>query len=297
VHRSRRPVGKLSVIKKRFERTVFLLTEEVISIHSTVVQWVFLLHHVRGAVSSGLISSAFLRRSGANLRETCGDGATARHCAAIRPTTYWSASPNEVASMVSVDPGAASIFGVIGTAVSLLAAIPYALAIYRRTVRPHLFTWLVWSVVTAIAAAGQFVAGAGPSAWCTAAIAVTCFLTLVASIFRGERGWTGLDWVFLGAALSAIPLWMLTDDPTISICVVTLIELAGLGPTVRKTIRDPWSESLAYFALCVFKYALALLALSTWSVAVAFYPVVNVIASIGICVVMLVRRQALSNAR
>ncbi|MCM3356323.1 hypothetical protein M3615_21555, partial [Bacillus halotolerans] len=68
--------------------------------------------------------------------------------------------------MVNVDQGAASIFGAIGTAVSLLAAIPYALAIYRRTVRPHLFTWLVWSVVTAIAAAGQFVAGARPSAWC-----------------------------------------------------------------------------------------------------------------------------------
>jgi len=60
--------------------------------------------------------------------------------------------------------------GIIGSAVSLLAAIPYGYAIYRRTTRPHLFSWLIWSVVTAIAAAGQFVAGAGPSAWCTAAI-------------------------------------------------------------------------------------------------------------------------------
>lgn len=198
--------------------------------------------------------------------------------------------------MVTVDQDAASVLGVIGSAVSLLAAIPYALALYRRTVRPHLFTWLVWSVVTAIAAAGQFAAGAGPSAWCTAAIAVTCFLTFVASIFRGERGWTRVDWFFLCAALSAIPLWMLTDDPTISICLVTLIELAGLGPTVRKTLHDPWSESLAYFALCVLKYALALLALSRWNVAVAFYPSVNIIASIGICALMIVRRQALPKA-
>ncbi|WP_175721701.1 hypothetical protein [Burkholderia anthina] len=194
--------------------------------------------------------------------------------------------------MVTVDQDTASVLGVIGSAVSLLAAIPYVLAIYRRTVRPHLFTWLVWSVVTAIAAAGQFVAGAGPSAWCTAAIAVTCFLTFVASIFRGERGWTRVDWLFLCAALSAIPLWILTDDPTISICLVTLIELAGLGPTVRKTLGDPWSESLAYFALCVLKYALALLALSRWSIAVAFYPSVNIVASIGICGLMIVRRQA-----
>ncbi|MGS0897117.1 hypothetical protein ACVBGC_31970 [Burkholderia stagnalis] len=198
--------------------------------------------------------------------------------------------------MVNVDQGAASIFGIVGSAVSLLAAIPYGLAIYRRTVRPHLFTWLVWSIVTTIAAAGQFVAGAGPSAWCTAAIAVTCILTCVASLFRGERGRTRIDWLFLYAALSAIPLWLLTDDPTLSICVVTLIELAGLGPTVRKTIRDPWSESLTYFVLCIVKYALALLALTTWSIAVAFYPAVNVLASIGICVVMRVRRQVLPKA-
>ena len=183
--------------------------------------------------------------------------------------------------------------GIIGSAVSLLAAIPYGYAIYRRTTRPHLFSWLIWSVVTAIAAAGQFVAGAGPSAWCTAAIAVTCFLTLVASIFRGERSWAKSDWFFLSIALSAIPIWVLTKDPTISVCLVTLIELAGLGPTVRKTIRDPWSENLTYFLLCVLKYSLAVLALKTWSVAVAFYPTVNIVASVGVCILMIVRRQLL----
>ncbi|ASW03599.1 hypothetical protein CJU94_34610 (plasmid) [Paraburkholderia aromaticivorans] len=186
-----------------------------------------------------------------------------------------------------------SLAGVIGSAVSLLAAVPYGYAIYRRAIRPHLFSWLIWSVVTAIAAAGQFVAGAGPSAWCTAAIAVTCFLTLMASIFRGERSWAKSDWLFLSIALSAIPIWVLTKDPTISVCLVTLIELAGLGPTVRKTIRDPWSENLTYFLLCVLKYALAMLALNTWSVAVAFYPTVNVAASVGVCILMIVRRRLL----
>jgi hypothetical protein len=190
-----------------------------------------------------------------------------------------------------------ALFGVIGSAVSLLAFIPYGLGIYKHTIRPHLFTWLIWSVVTVIAAAGQFVAGAGPSAWCTAAIAVTCLLTFAASIFRGEKGWTKSDWVFLGAAFSAIPAWVLTDDPTISVCLVTLIELAGFGPTVRKTILDPWSESLSYFALCVLKYALAVLALKKWSVAAAIYPTVTLAAAIGLCTLMIVRRQLQGKAR
>ncbi|HGL6717399.1 hypothetical protein NTJ56_37995 [Burkholderia contaminans] len=57
-HRSR-PVGKLSVIKMRFERTVFLLIEEVISVHPARVQWVFLSRYDPGAVSLRAISSAF----------------------------------------------------------------------------------------------------------------------------------------------------------------------------------------------------------------------------------------------
>ena len=195
--------------------------------------------------------------------------------------------------MVNIDHDAASIFGVIGSVVSLLSAVPYGLAILRRAVRPNLFTWLIWSIVTTIAAAGHFVAGAGPSAWCTAVIAVTCILIFLASIYRGERSWTRSDWMFLGAALLAIPLWMLTEEPTLSVCLVTLIELAGLGPTVRKTLRDPWGESLAYFVLCVVKYALAILALRQWTVAVAFYPVVNIMASVGICLLMVVQRYRL----
>ncbi|WP_168991379.1 hypothetical protein [Paraburkholderia sp. UYCP14C] len=193
--------------------------------------------------------------------------------------------------MLSIDQNMTRLFGVMGSIVSLVAFLPYGLAIWRGTVRPHLFTWLIWSVVTAIAAAGQFVAGAGPSAWCTAAIAATCFFVLVASVFRGERQRTTFDWLCLAAALSAIPLWILTNDPALSICLVTLIELVGLAPTIRKTVRDPWSESLLYFALCVLKYALAILALPKWSVAVAFYPAVNIVASGGVCLLMVVRRR------
>ncbi|WP_182670484.1 hypothetical protein [Burkholderia cepacia] len=59
VNRRSRPVDKLSIIKKRFERTVFLLIEEVISIHPARVQWVFLPRHDPDAVCLRAISSAF----------------------------------------------------------------------------------------------------------------------------------------------------------------------------------------------------------------------------------------------
>lgn len=184
-------------------------------------------------------------------------------------------------------------FGIAGSIVSLACPIPYAHGIYHRTIRPHVFTWLIWTLVTCIAAAGQFTAGAGPSAWCTAAIGLTCLLTFIASIFRGSPDRTLADWVCLGIALAAIPIWLATHDPTTSICLVTLIELFGFMPTVRKTYHDPWGESLTYFGLCVLKYLLAVFALDTWSVAAALYPTVTCIAAVALCLFIVIRRHVI----
>jgi hypothetical protein len=184
-----------------------------------------------------------------------------------------------------------SIYGLLGSFVSLAAFIPYGLGIYKGRVRPHLFTWLIWSIVTIIVTAGQLVAGAGPSAWCTAMIAGTCIATLVASFYRGDPSRKLSDWLFLVAALAAVPVWALTADPTAAVCLVTFIELAGYGPTVRKIYVDPRSESLTYFLLAILKYALAVLALESWSIAAAIYPTVTLCAAVSVSMLIIARRR------
>ena len=181
-------------------------------------------------------------------------------------------------------------FGAAGTLLALLSAIPYGLGIYRRAIRPHAFTWLIWSLVTIIAALGQGVAGAGPSAWCTAAIAVTCVLTFIASLWRGEPSRTRSDWACLVSALAAIPLWIVLKDPTPAVCLVTAIEICGFIPTIRKSWADPWGESLTYFGLCVLKYLCALGALQNWTLAAAIYPTVTCAAASALCGFIVYRR-------
>nr|WP_244104557.1 hypothetical protein [Burkholderia ambifaria] len=61
--------------------------------------------------------------------------------------------------------------------------------------------------------------------------AATGVLTFVVSLFRGERGWIASTGFSCARRYRAIPLWMRTDDPTMSICLVMLIELAGLDAT------------------------------------------------------------------
>ncbi|PZQ43685.1 MAG: hypothetical protein DI551_11675 [Micavibrio aeruginosavorus] len=188
-----------------------------------------------------------------------------------------------------------TLFGLIGTAISLLAFIPYVKSILAGITKPHLFTWLIWTLVTGIAGIGQYVAGAGPSAWCTLAITATCFATFMVSIKHGTRDITRFDWLCLLTALAAIPIWLITKDPTISICIVTSIELVGFFPTFRKTLFDPYSESMLYFLLTVLKYGFSVAALEKWTIATAIYPCVTLIACILFCAVMWIARKKLEN--
>ncbi|MGK8206268.1 hypothetical protein ACRS8P_37375 [Burkholderia cenocepacia] len=61
VNRCSRPVVQLSVIKRGFERTVFLLIEEVISIHPADMQWVFLSACAQRAVRKWMRMCALSR--------------------------------------------------------------------------------------------------------------------------------------------------------------------------------------------------------------------------------------------
>lgn len=183
------------------------------------------------------------------------------------------------------------MFGILGTIVSLAAFIPYFKSIVTGQTKPHIFTWLIWTLVTGIAGLGQYVSGAGPAAWCTLAITATCIVTFFISLKHGTRDITRFDWLCLLTSLAAIPIWLFTQDPTISICIVTGIELVGFFPTFRKTWFDPFSESMAYFMLCVVKYALAVAAVERWTIATAIYPTVTLIAVVAFCVFMYVARR------
>lgn len=189
------------------------------------------------------------------------------------------------------------LFGLAGTFVSLISFIPYLKSILTGQTKPHMFTWLIWTLVTGIAGIGQLVSGAGPSAWCTLAITTTCLATFIISLKSGTRDITRFDWLCLISALVAIPIWLITNDPTISIGIVTAIELIGFLPTFRKTWRDPYGESMTYFLLCVLKYALAVAALEKWTIATAIYPVVSLIGCIVFCIFMLTMRRKASHPR
>lgn len=183
-------------------------------------------------------------------------------------------------------------FWLAGIAIFLTfyAYIPYLIGIFKGKTKPHLFTWLIWSTVTAIAVVVQVIEGGGMGSWPTIAAAVTCFFITILAIKYGSKDIKKVDYIFLLASLSAIPLWLITNNPVYSAVLVTIIEIVAAFPTIRKSWHRPGEEVTSTYGLNTLRYFLSILALATFSVSTVAYPVGMVFMNGLIFIVLIIRQ-------
>lgn len=166
-------------------------------------------------------------------------------------------------------------------AVSAANFIWYMYTIYYGRTRPHLYTWLIWGLVCAIAAFAQFAGGGGQGAWIWGAVAVFCLIRAAAAVRHGVRVITLSDKVCLGLACVAIVAWQLAEDPLIAILIVTGIDLAGFYPTMRHLWYEPYDENLVSYVLFAVVYSLNAYAQMSYNVTTLTYPLVMIAATLG----------------
>jgi hypothetical protein len=184
----------------------------------------------------------------------------------------------------------------LGLAASVLALggyVPYLIGMYRGWVHPHLFSWLVWSLLTGISFFLQTGDGAGPGAWVTGVTAVLCVFITLWSIRVGEKNITRSDWTAFIAALAAIPVWLAAGSPLLAMVLVTAIDALAFWPTFRKSWMKPWDEALSEYVVATIKFGIALFALEHISVVTALYPAALVFMHAAFIVMALLRRRAL----
>lgn len=182
-------------------------------------------------------------------------------------------------------------FWLAGLAIILTfyAYIPYLVGIFKGKTKPHLFTWLIWSTVTLIAVVVQVLEGGGMGAWPTIAAAITCFFVTLLAFKFGSKDIKKIDYIFLLASLSAIPLWLITNNPAYSAVLVTIIEIVAAFPTIRKSWNKPEEEVTSTYGINTFRYFLSILALATFSVSTVAYPIGMVFMNGLIFCILLIR--------
>jgi uncharacterized protein with PQ loop repeat len=188
-----------------------------------------------------------------------------------------------------------SIIGIIAVVLTFVGYAPYIRDILKNKTKPHIFSWLIWSIVTAIIYALQVSSGAGPGSWGTLWLTVILFLICVLGLKNGRTNIKKIDVVFLLLALLALPLWLVIKQPVLSIILLSTIDMLGFLPTIRKSWAEPYSETLSLYTITTFRHALSILALAEYNIVTWLFPASWVIANALFSIMLIVRRKQISN--
>ncbi len=179
--------------------------------------------------------------------------------------------------MVDVHAG----LGIIGGLLLTWSYLPYIFSTLKRQSRPHLYTWIIWTM-TQVAATLAIIEGDGGlfSAIGIGAAALLSFLIMLLSIPYGTQNVTRFDTVALVVGVAAMLVWWKLDNPVLAILMISLIDGIGFLPTYRKTWHEPWSESLTAWTLFVAGNIFILFALEHYNLLTTVYIVTVTIASV-----------------
>jgi hypothetical protein len=188
------------------------------------------------------------------------------------------------------------ILTAIAICLTFVAFVPYIISIIKGGVKPHVFSWVIWSITTLTVFAAQWSEGAGVAAWSTGISGcVTIIVAILAFYRRSDITITRSDWVFFIIALMSLPLWVLSSDPMWTVIILTGIDVIAFIPTIRKTYVLPYSESIAFIAIFAVRDLLVLGALEHYSVTTMIFPAAISISCTILIILMVVRRATIKS--
>jgi hypothetical protein len=179
---------------------------------------------------------------------------------------------------------------IIAALLAIIGNVPYLRDIIRKRVKPHPYTWLVWSIVSCIVFFGQLAKGAGIGALPTAAAEIFTVIIFFFSLRYGFKNIRKIDTLFLIIALLGLIPWLLTKNPTISVVIAVGIDLVAFVPSIRKTWSHPETETPVLYGMNVLRHILMLFSLQAYNVATMLHSIVMIVSNTFMTGIILFRK-------
>jgi hypothetical protein len=166
------------------------------------------------------------------------------------------------------------VSGLLAILLTVVGYIPYIRDVLSGKTKPHIYSWLLFALITLTAFALQLKGQAGIGCYATLTSTVL-ILTVVLLSFTKSRSndVTMLDGVFVVFTLISLALWLLVKQPMWSAILITFTDLLAYGPTIRKSWRSPFSETPLFFVISAVRYIFIIVSLQTYSIITTLYPV------------------------
>ncbi len=185
-----------------------------------------------------------------------------------------------------------TLLGSVSAVIGFVAFIPYFRDALLKKTKPHMFSWLVWSLIMGATFFASLSKGAGSGAWVLAAsTAMEIAILAIALFWWGEKEIVPLDTLCLVLALIGIALWLITNKPLNEVVIATLVDAIAFVPTFRKAYKRPYEETASTYALSGTSLAISLFALQSVTLTTALYPASLVLTNSLFVAVVLARRQ------
>jgi hypothetical protein len=186
------------------------------------------------------------------------------------------------------------ILGIIAIGLGLAAYAIYIHGTVKYKIRPHAFSWLLWTLTTAVVFTAQITKGGGAGSWSTGFTCTVCLAIGIISLFKYDKRYTLSDILFISIAVLALLPWFFTKNPTTSVILIASIDVLGYGPTLRKSYYYPDEEKAISFGLNAIKHLFSFMALQNYIVATWIYPTSQIFMNSLVVVVILIRRKQLN---
>lgn len=190
------------------------------------------------------------------------------------------------------------LFSTAATLLTFIAFFPYIRSTIKGLSKPHMFSWIIWGSAGLIVFLAQLKDGGGLGAWPTGVSSLLSFsIAILAYWKRTDLHITPSDWLFFITAMSSLPLWYLSSDPLWAVVVVTVVDLLGFGPSLRKAYARPNEDSIMVFAILSARNVLSIMALENYSLTTVLFPTAVTVPCLLLATVMVYRRRQLEYIR
>lgn len=166
-----------------------------------------------------------------------------------------------------------AVLGVSALLLNIIGYIPYIRDIFRKIVKPHPYTWAIWTILTSIAAINQVLNAGGYSSLFFISTALLVLLVFILSLRFGIGGASKIDRLCLLLAAILFVYWVTSKDTHISTVFAVIIDGIGAIPTVIKVYHHPESETYIQWTFAGIAGLLTMLAVPRLDWILLIYPV------------------------
>jgi len=188
------------------------------------------------------------------------------------------------------------IFTIISLAFGFALFLPYYINIFKRTAKPHLFSWLTWGILTGLGFILSLKGGGGGGAFVFALQSILCLGVAGYALVKGEKNIVFIDWVFFVSAMLIIFIYLFTKNAILSVFLAATIDVLGFLPTFRKSYSKPYDEPALTYFFSSLSFLFSLGALRAYSFVTLFYPSALVVADSVLVLFLLIRRKSIKSA-